>query len=208
MSIESPQTLPFSKATGRLELRPLTEDDLHGFHEILSDEFSTRWSPLGANKSIHDTERWMSQLLRNGVPDGLNMAILFRGHGVEQPHDARNSDRRPNIQPGKFIGWIGVWKLDPVPEVGMIFHRDSWGHGFATEALSAFLAIFWELRTHLSTLTAFCDTENAASIRVMQKCGFQQRCIEKGECTLPWMDPPLRDSIRFEKTRPINPRPL
>lgn len=57
--------------------------------------------------------------------------------------------------------------------IGWGIHPDLWGQGYATEAARAMLDFgFRELKAH--RITAMCHTENAASIRVMEKLGMQR----------------------------------
>ncbi len=63
--------------------------------------------------------------------------------------------------------------LKGVPEAGWILARAAWGKGYATEALNA--ALVWG-RSHFGPVRVIALTtlENAASIRVAEKCGFRQ----------------------------------
>lgn len=54
---------------------------------------------------------------------------------------------------------------------GYVLARDAWGHGYATEALEAMLAVATELG--LESLTAICHPDHARSIRVLEKCRFK-----------------------------------
>lgn len=47
------------------------------------------------------------------------------------------------------------------------------GRGYATEAVLAFLPVMME-RLHLARVYGICLADNAASVRVMEKCGFQR----------------------------------
>ena len=63
--------------------------------------------------------------------------------------------------------------LEEIPEVGWAFTPSCHGKGYATEATRAALA--WG-ETHLETPRTCCliHPENLPSIRVAQKCGFQE----------------------------------
>lgn len=64
--------------------------------------------------------------------------------------------------------------LGDFPEAGWVLASRVYGNGFATEALSA--ALHWS-DAHLDSDCTVCiiNPENAASIRVAQKCGFIER---------------------------------
>ena len=71
------------------------------------------------------------------------------------------------VADGQVAGNIGSWSSDGKREIGYWIDRALWGRGIATEALSAFLRL-----EQTRPLHAGVATHNAASIRVLQKCGF------------------------------------
>jgi RimJ/RimL family protein N-acetyltransferase len=84
------------------------------------------------------------------------------------------------------MGVIGVLLLGSSPVVGYIIHPDSWGKGYATEALQGLLAAWWALPLEEKdagdgdglmadgdAIFAETEKENAGSGRVLMKCGFQ-----------------------------------
>jgi RimJ/RimL family protein N-acetyltransferase len=72
------------------------------------------------------------------------------------------------IVDGEVAGNIGSWTAEGTREVGYWIDRAFWGRGVATEALSAFLCL-----EQTRPLYAGVAKHNAASIRVLQKCGFK-----------------------------------
>lgn len=65
------------------------------------------------------------------------------------------------------------WEAIREWEVGWGVHPDEWGKGFATEA--AWHMMDWGFRElNIHRIVAFCHTDNAASVRVMQKLGMKQ----------------------------------
>jgi RimJ/RimL family protein N-acetyltransferase len=76
-----------------------------------------------------------------------------------------------------LIGGVGV-KLTDAPnyahdaEIGYWLGRPYWGRGIATSAVAAFVA--WAAPVHgLGRFTARVFQGNAASIRVLERCGFR-----------------------------------
>lgn len=190
--------------TPRLQLVRLTEDHLYGYHAIWSDRKATLWSPHGYCKTLEDSKRCMSDLLLSRNPNGDNFAVIIRSDiDTRKLPEKEDKTESEILRPGAFIGWVGTWTTLPTPEVGYIFHPDAWGYGFATEALQGFVTMFWELKLQYNTLDAVCDAQNAASISVLTKCGFVLEESMEGYYTLPWMDPPLRDSVRFRVKRSV-----
>lgn len=61
-------------------------------------------------------------------------------------------------------------------EIGYVLARESWGHGYATEATGRLLAFgFNELGLH--KISATCDPENRASVAVLTKNGMRQEGV-------------------------------
>ena len=71
------------------------------------------------------------------------------------------------VADGQVVGHIGSWLSAGKREIGYWIDRAFWGRGIATEALSAFLRLETTRPLH-----AGVARNNAASIRVLQKCGF------------------------------------
>ncbi|HWY22666.1 MAG TPA: GNAT family N-acetyltransferase [Candidatus Acidoferrum sp.] len=100
---------------------------------------------------------------------------------------------------GKFVGEIGfvdykrdlVPSLKGVPEIGWVLASEAHGKGFATEAVRA--AVAWG-DAHFSPPRTACiiAPENAASIRVADKCGYREfaRTTYKGKPTVMFVREP------------------
>lgn len=99
-----------------------------------------------------------------------------------------------------MIGIVGVYSFRPAAELGYVFHPDVWGQGYATEALKAFMALYWELRPSVDAVEAKTDVEHKGSIRVLSKCGFENVEMLRDNISLPAMG--LRSSYLFRIERP------
>ena len=83
----------------------------------------------------------------------------------------------------RLIGDVGFanWErdispsLDGLPEAGWVFSTEAHGRGIATEAVNA--ALTW-MHEHVDVKPTVCiiGPENAASIRLAQKVGYQEHC--------------------------------
>jgi RimJ/RimL family protein N-acetyltransferase len=78
---------------------------------------------------------------------------------------------------GETIGFCGVgfWRDAPDPEIGWWLARHFWGRGLATEAARTALRDAFE-RVQLERIISVAMSENAASIRIMQKLGLKLEC--------------------------------
>jgi len=86
------------------------------------------------------------------------------------------------IPPGEgLMGLIGFRQIHPAIreyEMGWAVRREEWGKGYASEAARAVLRWGFEhLLAH--RVVAFCNAENRASERVMQKLGMQREGLTR-----------------------------
>jgi RimJ/RimL family protein N-acetyltransferase len=93
-------------------------------------------------------------------------AAEFAEHWAKLLAD-RSKLKKTILVDGQVVGNIGAWTSDGKREIGYWIDRAFWGRGIATEALSAFLRL-----EQTRPLYAGVAKHNAASIRVLQKCGF------------------------------------
>lgn len=108
-----------------------------------------------------------------------------------------------SIEP-KFVGMIGSFHW---PLCGYMIHPDLAGKGYATEALKAFIPRYFHRVPHASehgsgydVLEGHTDSENHASIRILEKCGFTRCETTAGDFENPIMG--LRDTVAFRLPRP------
>jgi RimJ/RimL family protein N-acetyltransferase len=99
---------------------------------------------------------------------------------------------------GILLGSTGLaFETFSVAQTGYVLARDAWGHGYATEALTAIVAVALELG--VSRLFAVCHSGHARSIRVLEKCGF--RLEERLDIEFPNLDGGCRaEAVRYALT--------
>jgi [ribosomal protein S5]-alanine N-acetyltransferase len=144
--------------TERLELRDFRESDVAAVQGWAGDPEVVRFMGWGPNTPERTREFLQRKLAeRTGDPRRTwDLAVVMRGSG-------------------RVIGSAGL-RLDEEmrqAELGYCYHRDAWGHGFATEAARAMLRLGFEL-LGLHRIHATVDTRNGASIRVLDKIGMRQ----------------------------------
>ncbi len=90
----------------------------------------------------------------------------FMAHWTEVLSDAAIT-KRTIVASGQVVGNIACFPWEGKREVGYWIGREYWGRGLATRALRAFLEEVTE-----RPLYAAAASDNRASIRVLEKCGF------------------------------------
>lgn len=84
----------------------------------------------------------------------------------------------------QVIGYVSVNALVPSPEIGYSLLPKFWNKGYATEALSLLLKMWWDLPRRSSSdlvgsiedvekIYAICEKDNPGSSKVLKKCGFE-----------------------------------
>ena len=160
--------------TERLHLRPITRDDVEDLCEWIGlAEVYFYWG-RGVSKS------------------GLNPELLF--------HDPRpHVKRKPSLDfhlgiveknKQKLIGDIWVFDIENkrMAKVAYRLSPKFWGQGIATEALSGIVRICFE-EMELQRLWTEVHSENLASVRVLEKCGFiREGCIRQGKMVSVYCD--------------------
>lgn len=143
--------------TPRLTLRHARPDDLEAVHAIMSDGEVLRYWSTPPHESIEQTREWLDSMIEgnlNGSPDFII------------------------VHEGRAIGKLGAWEM---PEVGFYLARSAQGQGFASEALTAFIAYaFNGLTDHL---VADVDPRNVSSLHLLTKAGF----VETGRAERTWL---------------------
>jgi RimJ/RimL family protein N-acetyltransferase len=140
-----PERRPGPSATplGRVRLRAVRESDLETLFEHQRDPVANSMAAFPARERDAFMAHWHKILL-----DGTNAirVILWNGEVAGNVLSFMRGDTR---------------------EVGYWIGREYWGRGIATRALSQFLRLVPD-----RPLYAGVALGNAASIRVLEKCGF------------------------------------
>jgi RimJ/RimL family protein N-acetyltransferase len=139
--------------TDRLVLRPPHEDDV------------PELALLANNR------RLASMLARMPHPYGEQEARAF----IRMSRDSNGSGATYAItlaDSGAFIGCAGLDVRSEGLELGYWIGEPYWRHGYATEAAHALVDLAFRA-TMIDVLNVSCRVINAASRRVIHKCGFQ-----------------------------------
>lgn len=139
--------------TPRLHLRPVETSDLDALLALDADPEVMRYIGPTPSRATYVDELLPRMMRWNGQPLGFFAAV----------HD------------GRFVGWFHLRPSvadESILELGYRLERAVWGRGLATEGSLALLRHgFGPLG--MPAIDACADPRNAASIRVMVKCGME-----------------------------------
>ena len=147
--------------TERLLLRNFrTEDADDIYYGWTSDERVAKYTSWSAHPNIEATKGYVEYVLSQDSLHSYNWIIECEG---------------------KLIGTINVCYLDDNIEVAGFAYclaYNSWGKGYATEALRAVINLLFEIGYR--KIIAGCDIDNIGSKRVLEKVGMKQEaCLRQ-----------------------------
>ncbi|MET1020270.1 MAG: GNAT family N-acetyltransferase [Microterricola sp.] len=171
--------------TPRLDLSPLTLDDVDDVFEVYSNPDTWTHMPEGRYTSPEQARDLIIRSLASLDQWGLGE------WGVRIGADAAE----PDLPEGTFIGAAGM-KMSPggVWNLGYRLSPTSWGRGFAHEAARAAVAAAAEAAPEVP-VTARVLANNPASIRVIERLGLELLWEGHVAASVPGTDgeqPPLR----------------
>jgi RimJ/RimL family protein N-acetyltransferase len=142
----------------RVHLRWLTEADIPDLYALFSQPEVTRYWSSPAYTDMRQAEELLADIHRH-----FRERTLFQWGVAEHQTD-------------RVIGTTTLWQIDAAnqrAEIGFALMRDRWGRGLMRETLQVFLAEcvdVWGLRR----IEADVDPGNTASLRLLEKLGFQR----------------------------------
>jgi ribosomal-protein-alanine N-acetyltransferase len=176
---------PPTFGTARLVARLPREDDGPAvFAAYASDPEVTRYLAWKAYDRVEPLTAFLCECRAAWEKGGGHLPWLLCLKGTDQP-----------------IGSIGVtYSTRGRALFGYALGRKFWGHGFAAEALT--WIVDWSLaQPGLWRAWAFCDVENPASVRVMEKAGMVREGILRRWHVCPNLGPEPRDCVVCAKVR-------
>ena len=155
MSHSDRQTLPTLEGE-RISLRWLTEADVPALFAIFGDPEVTRYWATPALRDEAAAAELLAEIHENvRIRKGFQWGIARRADGV-------------------VIGTCTLYQPDFANqrcEIGFALARDSWGRGYASEALRLALAHAFDV-LGFRRIEADVDPRNDASLRVLEGLGF------------------------------------
>ncbi len=169
--------------TERLRLRlPTLADAEQIFARYGQDAAVSRYMSWTPHRLIEDTVAFLNRIVSDNA-EGRSLGVLIFV--------------RPS---GELLGSVGGAIERHRMQFGYCLARDAWGRGFATEAARAFVAAALEI-PELCRIQAFCDVENCASARVLEKIGLEREGTLRRYMVLPNLGDAPRDVHCYAKIR-------
>lgn len=157
--------------TDRLQLRPLSLEDLDLATEMFTDPEVVRYLSFGFGTAEEIEEELPTSIRRCGGGCIGIWCVIERatseklGTGVLLPMPIEEDDTNWDLVQGPDIPDCDI-------EVGYILKRTAWGKGYATEICTRLLKFAFE-QTPLVDVVATIHEDNEKSRRVLEKCGLR-----------------------------------
>src|SRR5688500_18930194 len=154
----------FGFDTPRLIIRPWRDEDRTTFASIMRDRDVMRYVHGGTPYTESELDEFLSRQART-----LKDHAMCMGAVIEKSSN-------------KLIGLSGAQPLGTTGdlEIGWIFAREAWGHGYATEAGAAAMKHVLETLGR-KRVVAIIDPPNEPSKRVAARLGMQYEATYTGE---------------------------
>lgn len=144
----------FLLETERLTITEFTPDMAQAVHENSLDEDIRRFVPDEVFETVEDAAETIDFLMAQygGTEGPLVYPVLLNN--------------------GTNIGYVQAVPLgDDIWEIGYHIGAKYTKHGYATEAVKAFMPVIMR-KIGISKMAGICLADNVASQKVMEKCGF------------------------------------
>ncbi|WP_204035554.1 GNAT family N-acetyltransferase, partial [Micromonospora qiuiae] len=147
--------------TERLDLRPFQPSDLADLHAYFADPALHRYLYTEASADLDGTRevlvRRQERTVLRDQGDAIQLAAVER-------------------RTGRLVGDVLLAWVSPEHrqgEIGYLLHPECRGHGYATEAAAAMLALGFE-QFDLHRIVGRLDARNTASARVLERLGMRR----------------------------------
>jgi RimJ/RimL family protein N-acetyltransferase len=180
--LRPPETFTTERLVARL---PRVEDAAAAFAAYASDPEVTRYLSWRYYTEVEPLQKFLHGVVRTWeTSEGAgHYGWMLCLRGTDTP-----------------IGSIGVGFDVHGAVIGYVLGRAYWGRGLMTEAVRYVAA--WALaQPPLFRVWAFCDAENLASARVMEKAGLVREGLLRRWQVCPTISPEPRDCLIYAKVR-------
>ena len=161
---------------------PRADDAQRVFERYASDPRVTRYLGWPTHRTIDDTR---------------NFLRFCASEWLRWPAGPYLIESRAN---GELLGSTGLsFETSQQAATGYVLAHDSWGAGYATEALAGMRDL--ASRLGVTRLYALCHPDHRASARVLEKCGFAFEGTIEAHAEFPNLAPGVRSSVLSYATR-------
>lgn len=176
--------LPERLQTPRLILRePRKADAMHIFDAYAQDTEVARYMAWRPHQFVRETDDFISYCIQGWASGRSRPYVLARSENAGIP-----------------IGMLEARIFSNTIDIGYVLQSSCWWLGFMSEAINAVsnaaLAI-----PECFRIQGTCDTENHASARTLQKCGFAMEGRLERHAVLPNLGPEPRPSLMYARCR-------
>lgn len=169
--------------TERLTLRPPRLEDARPLLErYAGDPRVTRYMSWRTVATLEEERAFLVQnAMRREAGEDYQWAICVG----DDPHPS---------------GMIGLVPKPLRAELGYALAHTHWGRGLMTEATRAVLAEAWRC-DRLWRVDAWVHVENAASARVLEKCGLRSEGVQRRRVVMPQLGEAPQDCFMYAQVR-------
>ncbi|RGP74478.1 hypothetical protein FLONG3_6037 [Fusarium longipes] len=147
--------------TKRLILKPFYEEAANDLFPMRAQPEVMMWTSQGTpDKDLEQTRSWASQRLPPHHETDFSYVISL-------------------IETGQVIGAGGTYRRACElgwPGIGYAFRTEAWGKGYATEFLSAFMKVWWELPRIEASIEVDRTTLTEDEVKASSDCAIVERC--------------------------------
>jgi RimJ/RimL family protein N-acetyltransferase len=171
---------PIKFETKRLYLRkPLLSDAVPIFEQYAQEKEVTKYLTWQPHKNLKETKEF------------LKRCVNVWKEGSAFPWSIIRKDDQ------QFLGMIEIVGIDHSGvNVGYVLAKKYWGKGYIPEALKTIIKWAFE-QDEIYRVWAFCDMENLASVRALEKSGMQREGILRKWIKLPHISEVPRDCYSY-----------
>ena len=154
----------------------------------------------GMIESVHKNS--LDEDIRRFVPDEVFETVEAARKTVLFLTGCYKGETGPFVYPVLLNGQQNIGYVQAVPiengwEIGYHIAKEHTGNGYATEAVKGFLPIIME-RLNIERISGLCASDNIASCKVLEKCGFVLQYSGAGN-----YQGNIRDICRYLYHKPI-----
>ena len=172
---------PESFSTERLVLRRPRLTDAEAIFEYASDLLTVQYMDYPVSAHVDDVAERLKDRSAQWEAGSFAWVITIP------------PDDRP-------VGSVSCWIDHHEAGFGYLLHRHYWGQGYGTEAARA--VVTWAIaQPEIDRVWATCDTENLASVRVLEKCGLSFERRLPRYAVRPNISPMPREALMYARLR-------